>query len=159
MLQLVQKGQTNYHGTKRKEKLLLPCFKGMVRTCEICFATFKGRAKGKSQRGSGRNKCRKWRGGSRLCVRTRVWSLCVFTAARPVSLLNSVLGWFWCDRAFHWAAKAVLLAGTVIATRRKFYPNHRSCFLEQPASHVIYEIWGHLKLGCRECKPAIFANP
>lgn len=117
-----EKGKQDYPGTNRKEELLLPCFKGTVRTCEIYFATFKERAKGKSQSGSGRNKCSKWRGGSWLCVRTRVWSLCPFTAARPVSSLNSVLGCFWCDRAFHRAAKAALLGGAVYSNQKEVLP-------------------------------------
>lgn len=40
-------------GLTGKNKLMA-CFKGIVRTCEISFAMFKGRAKGRGQSGSGR---------------------------------------------------------------------------------------------------------
>ena len=56
-------------GLTGKNKLLMACFKGIVRTCEIYFAMFKGRAKWMGQSGSGRNKRRKMeRGGHK-----RVW--------------------------------------------------------------------------------------
>lgn len=61
----------------RQNKLLMACFKGIVGTCEIYLAMFKGRAKGRGQSGSGRDKYRKMerRGHKRvwLCVRMLVW--------------------------------------------------------------------------------------